>query len=446
MQSAQPCSTAADRHLGQVLGSAVWLATAAWTGMGVVIWATFPMTAAVLLPLCPIVPLVWYCATRGRVPFFPVSLVTAVLGLIAVYLLINASWSLSPEAAAHALVLVFLLVATLHIVLNTLPDLDEPPLRAMAAGTLAGVAAAAAILCFEVFSDQLLRRLLIHLVPALQPRPQHVMMEAGHLSRLAPYLPNANMSVLTLMFWPAALMASRLGLLRARKLLVLALLAAAVIVATVFASEHATSQMALVGAGVTFLLFRVRPRLAMSLMVAGWVAANLLVVPFALALYSAQAYHARWLPDSARHRVVIWGYTSGQIAKAPVLGAGISSGRAVQEAGDVTGTPVIPGTRFHLAPGMHSHNAYLQVWYETGAVGAFILLGLGLAVLRSLSRFPADVQPYLAATFAACALAVATAFAIWAPWFMASLAMASIFAALGAALPGSCALSPPSAR
>ncbi len=45
------------------------------------------------------------------------------------------------------------------------------------------------------------------------------------------------------------------------------------------------------------------------------------------------------------------------------------------------------------------------------------------------------MQPYLAATFAAGALLIATAYSIWAPWFMASLAMASIFAALGAGLP-----------
>jgi O-antigen ligase len=444
MQSVRPCSP--DVDMRQALERAAWLATAVWTALGVVVWAMFPMTAAVLLPLCTIVPLAWYGAAQGRLPFYPVSLATAVLGLIAVYLLINASWSLSPAAAGRAVVLVFMLVATLHIVLNVLPDLDERPLGAMAAGALAGVAAAGAILCVEVFSDQFLRRLLIHLVPALQPAPQHVAMEAGHLSRLAPYLPNPNISVLTLMFWPAALMASRLGLLKARKSIALALLASVVVVATVFASEHATSQMAVVGAGVTFLLFRVRPKLAMPLVIAGWVAANLLIVPFASALYSAEAYNARWLPDSARHRVVIWGYTSAQIAKAPVLGAGISSGRAVQEAADAVESPTIPGTRFHLAPGMHSHNAYLQVWYETGAVGALILLALGLVVLRALSRFPAGIRPYLVATFVACALAVATAFAIWAPWFMASLAMACIFAGLGAALPGSCPPIAPSER
>jgi O-antigen ligase len=413
---------------------AAWLATAAWTALGVIVWTMFPMTATVLLPACMVAPLAWSWVQRGRLTYYRPTLATAALGLAGVYLLINASWSLSPVDAARAVVLVFLMVATLHAVSNTLPDLARPALAAMAAGTLAGVAAAGALLCFEVLTDQLLRRLLIHLVPALQPPPQHVAMAAGHLAGLAPYLPNPNVSVLTLMFWPAALMTSRLGLLRQRTHLALAFLVSAVVVATIFASEHATSQVAFVGAGVTFLLFRLRPKLAMPLIVAGWVAANLLVVPVVSGLYNAGAYRARWLPYSAQHRVVIWGYTSGLIAKAPVFGAGISTGRAIQEAIDPV-APVVPGTHFHLEPGVHSHNAYLQVWYETGAVGAAILLAFGLIVLRSLSRFPAHVQPYLAATFAACALSVATAFAIWAPWFMATLAMASIFAGLGAALP-----------
>jgi hypothetical protein len=64
-----------------------------------------------------------------------------------------------------------------------------------------------------------------------------------------------------------------------------------------------------------------------------------------------------------------------------------------------------------------------------------IVLGLGLLILRALRTLPADALPHLAAVFVACALAVASAYSIWAPWFMASLAMASIFAALGAALP-----------
>jgi O-antigen ligase len=300
----------------------------------------------------------------------------------------------------------------------------------MAAGALAGLGASAVILCLEVFSDQSLRRLLIHLVPALRPGAQHITVEAGQLA-LAPYLPNANIAVLTLMVWPAALLAVQLGL--PRRLRWIALLAGAMVTATIFASEHASSQVAFVGAGAAFALFRLRPKLALPVIMAGWVAAHLLVVPAAWLLYGAGLHHATWLPDSFRHRVVIWHYTAEQIHKAPLLGAGIGAARVIKETVAVPAR-VAPGTPFQLSTSLHSHNAYLQVWYEAGAVGVAIMLSLGLAALWSLRAFAVPVQPYLAATFTGCTLIVATAYSIWAPWFMASLAMAAIFAALGAAL------------
>jgi O-antigen ligase len=409
-----------------------WLVTAAWTGMGVLLWVMFPMTAAVLLPLCSVAPLAWLWAQRRDLPWYPVAPATAALGLAVAYLAVNASWSLSPDSAVRAVVLALLMVATLHVVLSALPDLEAPPLTAMALGALAGLAAAGALLCVEVYGEQTVRRFLIRLVPALQPNPNHVAMDGAQGIHLAPYLTNASVGVLTLMFWPMALIAARLGLLRAWK--VPAIAVAAVVVATVLATEHGTSQVAFAGAGLTFALFWMRPQLGKPLLIVGWVAATLLVVPAVSLLYSAEAYRAPWLPESARHRVVIWQATARQIPKAPLLGAGIGSARALRELPEAKSLTA-PGTRFQLSPSLHSHNAYLQVWYEAGAVGALILLGLGLAMLRSLTRLAEDLQPFLAATFAAGALLIATAYSIWAPWFMASLAMASIFAALGAALP-----------
>jgi O-antigen ligase len=129
---------------------------------------------------------------------------------------------------------------------------------------------------------------------------------------------------------------------------------------------------------------------------------------------------------------VIWRHTVEQLPRAPLLGAGIGTGRALHEARQEV--RLAPGTRFELSTGLHSHNAYLQVWYEAGAVGAAIVLALGLTALWGLRAFATEVQPYLAACFAACALLVGSAYSIWAAWFMAALAMAAIFAVLGATL------------
>ena len=413
-------------------GAAVRLLTAAWTAAGIVLWLMFPMTAPVLLPLCAIAPLAWYWSAERRLRWHRPSAVAASLALAGLYLFVNATWSLSPPSAFAAVALIFVTVAVLHIVLNALPDLDAPPLRSMAAGTLAGLAVAGALLCVEIFSEQALRRVLIRLVPQLQPTPLHVEMAGGEVARLMPYLPNVSVSVLTLLFWPAALIACRLGLPRRHRWGVLA--ASAVAAATVLASEHATSKVAFAGAALVYALYLARPRLARRLVLAGWVTATLLVVPIVSSLYAAGAHRAAWLPESAQHRVVIWGYTSGEVAKAPLLGAGIGTARALHE-GRSPDTPRAPGTKFQLGTGLHSHNAYLQVWFEAGAAGALILLGVGLLVLRALRRFAPMVQPHLAATFVAGALLAASSYSVWAPWLMGSLAMACIFAGLGAALP-----------
>lgn len=401
--------------------------------MGLVLWTMFPMTAPGLMLMCCIVPFTWYVAVHRRVPWYVPSLVTASLLLATAYLFVNASWSFDPISAIGAVVLILLLVGVLHLVLNLMPELDTPPLRAMAVGALAGLAATSMFLCVEIFSDQSVRRFLMHVVPTLQPSAHHMGMAEGQPALLSPHLPNHNITVLALMFWPAALLARALRLLRAYRYA--AAIAVALVVATVFASEHTSSKVALIGGGVAFVLFRLRPGLAMPLMVAGWVGANLLVVPAVTFLYSAEAYRAEWLPESARHRIVIWRYTSEQIPKAPILGAGISAARAMSraEAENIEARRV-PGTDIHLSTSVHSHNAYLQIWYEAGAAGALILLAVGLLILRALTAAPPRTQPYLAAAFAACALMVAFAYSIWAPWYVASLGMAAIFVGLGTAL------------
>src|SRR5262249_31808759 len=136
---------------------------------------------------------------------------------------------------------------------------------------------------------------------------------------------------------------------------------------------------------------------------------------------------------SAQHRIVIWGYTSSLIAASPLLGSGINTARALNDP-DGLDTPLAPGSEFRLTTNLHSHNGYLQTWYETGAVGALILLGIGLLVLSTLMRATIEIQPCLYATFVTFALLGGSSFSLWAPWFMASFAFAAGFAMVGWAL------------
>ena len=100
-----------------------------------------------------------------------------------------------------------------------------------------------------------------------------------------------------------------------------------------------------------------------------WIAAVALVVPLAMAAFQNDLHLASWMPRTAKHRIVIWGHTSQLIAKAPILGAGIHTARALHDPNDYD-APRAPGSEFQLTTGLHSHNGYLQTWYEAGAVGA----------------------------------------------------------------------------
>ena len=418
--------------LARLDGSDIWWAAVlAWTAAGTALLLVFPMAAPVVLPLSAAAPLASQWLAQQHWPMTRPSPIILALGSIGIYLLLNASWSLSPETAYPVVGLFFIVVVVLYFTLDALDQIDNVVLRALALGVVAGMVIGGAVLCIEVVSGQGIRRLIAAYIPMLQPNPRHM----GSAMGFAPYLINRSVGVFTLLFWPTVLIIDRLDLSRRQKIWLLIAIAPGV--AAIFRSEHGTSKVAFIGAAALFGFYRLYPVLARRLTLAGWTAAVLLVIPMASLVYGGKLYQARWLPPSAQHRVVIWGYTSEQIAKAPLLGAGIGTGRALSN----IPTTKAPGSDFNRSTGWHSHNAYLQVWYETGAVGALLLLGLGLLILRALARATFEVQPHLNATFMACALLAASAFSIWAPWLLASFAIVCIATAIGVALPASAASS-----
>ena len=404
---------------------------AGWTVGCVFPFIVAPMAAPALLPLCAAPPLAWYWAAERRLPLRQPSAVVLALAVASIYLLINASWSLSPAAAYRSVVFFAAIAVGAYLLINTLYDTNRAVLHAMAVGFLVAMVAGSVIICVEAFSGQALRRLVLSYLPALQGASRHMQVDGGWVTKVQPHLLNRSMTALTLLFWPAVLVIDRLGLTRRQRMwLLVALVPAAAAIAR---SAHGTSKVAFICAAAVYVLFLLSPMLGKWLVRAGWVAASVLVVPMAMLLYGAQFYQEAWLPSSAQHRIVIWGYTADQVAKAPLLGVGVSTARALSD-NDNKDLPNAPGSTFQLSTNLHSHNAYLQIWFETGVVGALILLGLGLLVLRALAAAPLAAQPPLYATFAACGLLAAASFSIWAPWFMACLAIASTYACLGIAL------------
>lgn len=404
--------------------SAPWVLTALWTFCGVAIYLIAPKIAPGILLLSVVAPLAWWQGRARDALLWQPSQITLVLLIAGVYLLINASWSLVPGQAYLSVATFFLAILTLHFAMNALHRIDPPILTAMALGLYAGFVASALVLSLEIIADHPIHQRIFQAFPALSSGVDRTV-ETGAAGSLPSYFLNRSMAALVFLLWPTLLSVHRLGTsTRSRAILLAALIPGGT---AILASDHATSQIAALGGFGAFFLHRLAPRVAWRLTVLGWVVACVAVVPMGLVAYSLHLHQASWLPFSAQHRIVIWGVTSQLVTNAPLFGSGVASARGLAHIdGDQPG--YAPGTQFPLSTTLHSHNAYLQVWFETGLAGAVLLLGIGLLVLQSIARAEARLRPALLAAFTSCALLAASSFSIWAPWFLASFALAAIFA------------------
>jgi O-antigen ligase len=90
-----------------------------------------------------------------------------------------------------------------------------------------------------------------------------------------------------------------------------------------------------------------------------------------------------------------------------------------------------PGGRMLVwKSGPHSHNEFLQTWYELGAAGVILLLAAGSAVIGYIGRLSPATQPFMLAQFAAFFIIAAFSWGMWQSWLLAVMGLAAIYAAL----------------
>ena len=384
-----------------------------------------PSLAPVLLPLCLVLPMAWYWQTDGRMVWFGVSSVSVIL---------LAESSTPPSMQAGACLGMrpsymrpcCSVVICLHIGLGELTRIAyRPAIKAMATGFYVGFALAGSFLCFEILSNHAIFLRLMTTFPDLGPQARTYLSEGA----LPPHFLNHRIAALAILLWPATLAAVRLGSTSwVRGLLLIGFGPSVLAVA---ASEHATSLVAMTAGACVVAVSCWSWRAAQRLLMLAWIIACLAVVPLCLAAYAANVHRLPWLAPSAQDRLVIWKATSDLISSAPLLGVGIHSGRPLTRA--KVDRRIAPGTPFALSVGWHSHNAFLQVWFETGALGAGLLLCFGLSVLRNIGLQDMRVRPALFAAFATCTMIAATGFSAFAPWLTASFAISALFAGLASA-------------
>jgi len=137
------------------------------------------------------------------------------------------------------------------------------------------------------------------------------------------------------------------------------------------------------------------------------------------------------LPDSFRSRLWSWEVVIGRMTDAPLLGHGLNATRSWKETFETRPDWLaqLPDVWAHypIVPG-HPHNMALQIWAETGMIGA-VLAALGLVALGFHLPRPAELRPeirYAAAGLAGSAIAIFSfAYSVWNEGFWASLALAA---------------------
>lgn len=149
-----------------------------------------------------------------------------------------------------------------------------------------------------------------------------------------------------------------------------------------------------------------------------------------------------WMTLSLAHRILIWKTTAQHIRNKPVLGGGFDTARALYSVRDraaihypksIIGLPVT--TEFEPIP-LHPHNGILQVWLETGMVGAVILIGLLLSVVRAVAigGATAGARAAALAQLTTTLTIGAVSFGAWQSWWLAAIVLAGVLmvARLGA--------------
>jgi len=207
--------------------------------------------------------------------------------------------------------------------------------------------------------------------------------------------------VLALLFWPAALILSRLY----RPVLIWPLAAGMVITSVICSSDACLA--ALAAGGLIWLAVYLFGQTAAKVLV-GLVAAPFVLAPLAI-LVGVQTGAVAWLhklvPASWDSRLNIWTFAADHVQNHPFRGWGLDASRAFG--------PAIP---------LHTHNAQLQLWLELGAIGAalagvfFCWAAYGIVRLCERSRTEAAMG---AAALVSYLVIGGLSFGVWQEWWLA---------------------------
>ncbi len=406
-----------------------------WTGIatGVVLTTTIiaPRLATVIMMLVLLLAVVENLLRRS-LPREPSTMDMAFFVVLAFsgWAMLSAAWSPAPVHSLLKPIFTILIAFTVWFALRTINAASRPYAHYLGEGALTGIIVGYMLVCFEILSDQLITRTIMTAIPSSHANlSKHVTVDVhGTVVKVTNANLNRRMAILTWLLWPAIMLALH-DPDRIRRGIGLAAIVGGASIILIFGT-HQSSTIAILGGVIVYGLAWGNLNLLRNTVSGCWAVAVILAVPLALMAFQANFHNSDLLFKSARHRIVIWGTTAEEVLRSPILGVGADATRkAMHKATAKSGRKRDLG-QFKSGFANHAHNAYLQVWYELGVVGAALFLAIGLLAMRVISRLEAAVQPSAIALFVTTSLMIAFSYSIWQTWFMAALGLAIIVFAI----------------
>lgn len=371
--------------------------------------------------------------------------ILTVLLIFAVHSALSAAWSPDPiETLSKSALVAF--VATAGVLSVRSAARTSPEVATAATiGFLVIFAVLAVRATIEIVTDQAILKWYYNAFPSMRTSDlKYLRMSEHGVAFVSEIFLNRLVYIVTLFSAPAWIGTFILGPSWKRHAAQAAV--ASVLVLALAMSQHESSKLAIVAAAIVVATGWASFRAAVTLVSVGWVVATLFVFPIAILMGSAKLDEAMVLPASARDRVKIWRHTAEGVLRRPLFGQGAASTPALYE-GELSAavekldlTPAAKRERIHqhrrdramsdrLAP--HAHNIYLQVWFELGFAGVLIFAAVGAVILRQITRVQCGPLRILAlAQFALVAASSATSYGLWQPWFLSLIALSVIFMAI----------------
>jgi O-antigen ligase len=374
--------------------------------------------------ILPLVAFFLYAGYRRRIDIhIPPSFRLALIAVMAFFCLavLSILWSPAPIEVLRKAVVVGAVALAVSVasgfVASEYPDVAQRLLRGVWLPTLIG----AMLLGLDTITDGGLHKLVINTLHL----PQHWFKsrffewQDGRLLKVDNVWINQSLAALVILVWPAALATTTIASNIWRRVAMGGLVVGTL--AAVAGSNSQTAQLALLVAVLVAALAFLSSKWAQRMLMAGWVGACLLVVPLVLEAHNFGGEKSGWLETHLSHaspavRIAIAYEYAKRIKEAPLFGRGANSSYVLGPRIDATRNPGV------AAMGQHPHNAYLQVWFELGALGSALFAIAGLAILRAFGHLQAAARPYAFAMFAAVAAVLAPAYGMWQYWFCALLA------------------------